>query len=70
MASKISHWAGRTYAFEDGAATITIIHVKLREAGYWVMYEINYNGGLPKRHIATESDFIDRFGVYFGMAGD
>jgi hypothetical protein len=67
MTSKISSWVGKSYTFEDGAATVTIIHVKLREAGYWVMYEINYNGGIPKRHVMNETEFIDRFGLYFGI---
>jgi hypothetical protein len=31
------------------------------------MYEINYNGGIPKRHVMNETEFIDRFGLYFGI---
>jgi hypothetical protein len=59
---------GKTYTFEDGAASVTIIHVKMREGGYWVMYEINYNGGLPKRHVTSAADFMDKFGMYFGIS--
>lgn len=63
-------YVGQTYTFEDGAASIKIIHVKLREAGYWVMYEISYNGGLGKRLLMTEQNFIGQFGYLFGVSGD
>lgn len=67
--SIIQKYVGKTYEFEDEVAKIHIVQVKLREASYWVTYEIQW-GGLPKRQVTSEKDFIGQFGHLFGVNND
>ena len=59
-----SEFVGRTHKFEDGA-TIHVVQSKRRDDGYWITYETNYGTGLAKRHVISESQFIDQFGHLF-----
>lgn len=65
--SLVQKLVGQTYEFEDGVAKLFIVQVKLREASYWVTYEIQYGGALPKRQVISEKDFMGQFGHFFGV---
>lgn len=69
MESAIAAYVGQTYTFDDDAQ-IKIVHVKRRDEGLMVMYEVIYKGCLPRRLILPESEFIGTFGHLFFSDGD
>ncbi len=64
MTSEVEQFIGRIYTFDDGAS-LKVIQVKRRDDGFWVTYETNCGGGLPKRHSTPEVDFISQFAHLF-----
>lgn len=55
---------GKSYVFEDNA-TIRVIHVKRRDEGLAVMFEVDYGNGLPKRTVMPYHEFMDTYGHLF-----
>ena len=69
MESAVIQYVGRVYTFDDNAQ-IKIVHVKRRDYGPSVMYEVIYPGCLPRRHVMPESEFIGAFGHLFFSSED
>jgi hypothetical protein len=64
MESAIKPYEGRVYTFDDNAQ-IRIVHVRRRDSGWTVMYEVTYYGCLPQRLIMPEDEFIGAFSHLF-----
>lgn len=51
---------GRSYTFEDGI-TLRVTQCKRRELGYWITYEIQSPGALPKKLVMSIGEFRGKF---------
>lgn len=55
---------GRSYTFPDGAS-IVVTQLKLREDGYWVIYETRTSPVQPKMGIMPMPQFIEQYSHLF-----
>ena len=62
--SAFSQFVGNKYEFGDGAS-IKIVQIKLRDAGFLITYETCYPSALPRRLVMSEQEFINTFGHLF-----